>query len=77
MAGASLAVSSQEQGAVAGVAGSCGPLGFTLGPLVGGALYQIEPALPYAIAAAIYVALFAAMPWLGRRVAVHPEHRVP
>jgi MFS family permease len=77
MAGASLAVSSQEQGAVAGVAGSCGPLGFTLGPLVGGALYQLEPTLPYAIAAAIYVALFAAMPWLGRRVAVHPEHRVP
>ena len=31
-AGASLAVSPEEQGAVAGVAGSCGPLGFTLGP---------------------------------------------
>jgi MFS family permease len=29
MAGASVAVSSEEQGAVAGVAGSCGPLGFT------------------------------------------------
>ncbi len=51
MAGASLAVSPQEQGSVAGVAGSCGPLGFTLGPLLGGALYQINGALPYAVAA--------------------------
>ena len=36
MAGASLAVEPHEQGAVAGIAGSCGPLGFTLGPLLGG-----------------------------------------
>ncbi len=43
MAGASLAVSPAEQGSVAGVAGSCGPLGFTLGPLLGGALYQTRP----------------------------------
>ena len=57
MAGASLAVSPQEQGAVAGVAGSCGPLGFTIGPLVGGMLYQIDAALPYAVAAGMYVLL--------------------
>ena len=37
MAGAYLAVSPEEQGSVAGVAGSCGPLGFTIGPLIGGA----------------------------------------
>ena len=73
MAGASLAVSPQEQGAVAGVAGSCGPLGFTIGPLVGGVLYHIDPALPYAVAAAIYVALFVAMRWLGRRVTEHSD----
>ncbi len=72
-AGASLAVSPQEQGAVAGVAGSCGPLGFAIGPLVGGMLYQINPALPYAFAAAIYVALFLSMPWLGRRVTQHSD----
>jgi len=72
-AGASLAVSPREQGAVAGVAGSCGPLGFTIGPLVGGALYRLDPALPYAVAAAVYVVLFVAMRWIGRRVAVHSE----
>jgi MFS family permease len=71
MAGASLAVAPHEQGAVAGVAGSCGPLGFTIGPLAGGVLYQIDPALPYASAAAIYVVLFVSMRWIGRRVAVH------
>ena len=71
MSGASLAVSRQEQGAVAGVAGSCGPLGFTIGPLLGGLLYQVTRTLPYATAAVIYVILLACMPWLGRRVAVH------
>jgi MFS family permease len=71
MAGASLAVSRREQGAVAGVAGSCGPLGFTIGPLLGGLLYQIAPTLPYSTAAAIYVMLLACMPWLGKRVAQH------
>ncbi len=73
MAGASLAVSPQEQGAVAGVAGSCGPLGFTLGPLAGGVLYEINPALPYAVAAAVYVVLFMSMRWIGRRVTVHSD----
>jgi predicted MFS family arabinose efflux permease len=69
MAGASLAVAPEEQGAVAGVAGSCGPLGFTVGPLIGGALYQFAPPLPYAFAAAIYVLLFISMGWIGRRLA--------
>jgi MFS family permease len=73
MAGASLAVSPQEQGAVAGVAGACGPLGFTLGPLVGGVLYQLNPALPFAVAALIYVVLFVSMRWIGRRVAQHSD----
>ena len=67
MAGASLAVSTEEQGAVAGVAGSCGPLGFTIGPLLGGTLYQYQPELPYAVAAGLYVILFVAMFWLGRK----------
>ncbi|MBX3706394.1 MAG: MFS transporter [Pseudomonadales bacterium] len=68
MAGASLAVSAEEQGAVAGVAGSCGPLGFTIGPLIGGALYQLDSAAPYAVAALVYVLLFAAMGRIGRRL---------
>ena len=71
MAGASLAVTAEEQGAVAGVAGSCGPLGFTLGPLLGGVLYQVNSALPYAFAAGVYVVLFASMGWIGRRVKPH------
>ena len=71
MAGASLAVSAEEQGAVAGVAGSCGPLGFTIGPLLGGALYQIEPVLPYAVAVAVYTSLMLFMLYLGPRFKVH------
>jgi MFS family permease len=58
MAGASVAVSSQEQGAVAGVAGSCPPLGFTVGPLLGTYLYSIDGALPYWFAFASYFILF-------------------
>jgi len=77
MAGASLAVSPEEQGAVAGVAGSCGPLGFTLGPLIGGVLYQLDPALPYAVAAVMYLLLFVSMRWIGRRVAVHESSAGP
>lgn len=73
MAGASLAVSSQEQGAVAGVAGSCGPLGFAIGPVVGGVLYQYGAWAPYAFAAVVYVLLFASMTWIGRRVTHHVE----
>ena len=71
MAGASLAVSPEEQGAVAGVAGACGPLGFTIGPLLGGAMYQIDPTLPYLFSAGIYLLLLVFMQWIGTRVQVH------
>ena len=57
MAGASMAVTTEEQGAVAGVAGSCGPLGFTIGPLIGGFFYQIQPDLPYWFTFALYIPL--------------------
>lgn len=73
MAGASLAVPPEEQGAVAGVAGSCGPLGFTIGPLTGGALYQVAPQLPYALTAVMYALLFLAMFWLAGRVTQHSD----
>ena len=68
MAGASLAVTSEEQGSVAGIASSCGPLGFTAGPIFGGLLYQISPVLPYAFAAAVYVILMLFMGRLSRRI---------
>jgi MFS family permease len=58
MAGASLAVSPEEQGAVAGIAGSCPPLGFTIGPLLGTSLYSLNPTSPYWFALLIYVGLF-------------------
>lgn len=58
MAGASLAVSNEEQGAVAGVAASCPPLGFAIGPLLGTFLYSQNPALPYWFACATYCVLF-------------------
>jgi ABC-type amino acid transport system permease subunit len=41
--------------------------------LIGGALYQVDPVLPYAFAAVVYVVLLAFMQWLGRRVSVHVE----
>ncbi|MCB1646732.1 MAG: MFS transporter [Pseudomonadales bacterium] len=56
-AGASLAVSPEEQGAVAGVAGSCGPLGFTIGPLVGTWLYSLQPEYPYIFTLVVYIPL--------------------
>ena len=57
MSGASLAVSQEEQGSVAGVANSCGPLGFTIGPLLGTILYSIQPDYPYWFTCAVYVPL--------------------
>lgn len=57
MAGASLAVSGEEQGGVAGVAASCPPLGFTVGPLLGTYLYSIDPTYPYWFACLIYLGL--------------------
>lgn len=79
MAGASLAVTAEEQGAVAGVAGSCGPLGFTIGPMIGGLLYQNNPVLPYAFAAGMYVVLFIFMQFIAgsmsrRAAAIREQH---
>ena len=75
MAGCSLAVSAEEQGAVAGVAGSCGPLGFTIGPLIGGLLYQIEPALPYWFTLAVYLPVFGFVLWMNKKHARHNSRR--
>jgi len=63
MAGASLAVGPEEQGAVAGVASSCGPLGFTIGPIVGTALYSIEPVYPYIFTLVVYLPLMIFVLW--------------
>ena len=34
-------------------------------------MYQVDPALPYAFAAAVYVLLLVFMQWIGRRVTAH------
>jgi len=63
MAGASLAVGPEEQGAVAGVAGSCGPLGFTIGPILGTILYSIQPEYPYIFTLMVYLPLLVFVLW--------------
>ena len=63
MAGASLAVGPEEQGAVAGVAGSCGPLGFTIGPIVCTFLYSIQPEYPYIFTLFVYLPLLVFVLW--------------
>ena len=57
-AGASLAVKPEEQGAAAGLVSSCPAIGFAIGPICAGALYQVNSALtPLFSAAAFSVAL--------------------
>jgi MFS family permease len=43
----SLAVSPDEQGAMAGLTGGAGAAGFIFAPLIGNALYGLDPTLPY------------------------------
>jgi MFS family permease len=53
-AGASLAVDSDEQGGAAGLVAACPAIGFVTGPLIGGALYQLSPALAPLFSAAVF-----------------------
>ena len=45
-AGASLAVSRDEQGGAAGLITACPAAGFVIGPVLGGVLYQVSPTYP-------------------------------
>ena len=67
-AAATLAVDESEQGTVAGLSGAANAGGAMFGPLVGTALYQFDPGLPYLVAIGMLSAL-AAFVWLNRRVA--------
>jgi MFS family permease len=58
-AGASLAVSAEEQGTVAGLLGGLAVLGNVFGPMLGTTLYSISPRAPYALNAVIMTALLA------------------
>ncbi len=53
-AGASIAVGPEEQGGAAGLVGACPAIGFVSGPLIGGVLYQISPALAPLFSAAVF-----------------------
>ena len=56
-AGASLQVSSQEQGRLAGLSASIPGLGYVVGPLLGGLIYGLNPAAPYFLAAVLIALL--------------------
>lgn len=58
-AGSSLAVGHDAQGSVAGKVTSINGASFVLGPSIGVALYEAQHALPYLVACAALVALFA------------------
>jgi len=57
--GASLSVGPEEQGAVAGLLNAAGAAGFVFGPAIGW-LYEFSPYLPYALGAAMMLALLVA-----------------
>jgi MFS family permease len=56
-AGASLAVSADEQGAVAGISAACSSAGWIVGPLLGPGLYQLAAPLPFLVSAALIAAV--------------------
>jgi MFS family permease len=53
-AGASLAVAPEEQGAVAGLVSACPAIGFALGPICAGALYQYHTPLAALFSAVVF-----------------------
>ena len=69
MAAASLAVSSEEQGAVAGLIASCPAIGFVTGPLIGGLLYQHSSVLPSAFSGLVFILVFVLMRTRGGKSA--------
>jgi len=66
-AGASLAVTSKEQGAISGIVSACPAAGFIFGPIVGTSLYQINHTLPYLYSSALMLPLTIYVWRFGRR----------
>ena len=56
-AAASLAVSQDEQGAIAGLTGGASAAGFIFAPLVGNLLYSWSRPMPYALGAILLIGL--------------------
>lgn len=61
IAGASLAVSAEEQGGAAGLIAACPAIGFVAGPLVGGLLYQVQAPLAPLFAALVFFLALAVL----------------
>ena len=68
-AGASLAVGSDEQGAVAGMVSSCPAIGFVIGPVCAGFLYQIDGSLAAAFSGSVFFIVLISLVVTGRKVA--------
>ena len=56
-AAASMSVPPDEQGSVAGLTGAAGASGFIFAPLIGNALYAVDPHAPYFLGTALMAAL--------------------
>ena len=65
-AAASLSVQHHEQGSVAGLTGAAGASGFIFAPLIGNALYGVNPHAPYVLGA-VLMAMLAAYALFSRR----------
>jgi MFS family permease len=66
-AGASLAVTPEEQGGAAGLVASCPAIGFAVGPLCGGALYQLDSALVPLFSGCMFFAVLLMVVFFDRR----------
>lgn len=58
---ASLAVTQDEQGAVAGLVSSCPAMGFVVGPIAASSLYQLQPVFAAVFSGAVFLAVLLAM----------------
>jgi MFS family permease len=66
-AGASLAVAPEEQGAAAGLVSSCPAIGFAIGPICGGGLYQIHSPLAPLFSASVFFTVLLILVFYDRR----------
>jgi len=66
-AGASLAVSPEEQGGAAGVISACPAVGFVAGPVIGGLVYPLAPSGPALFAAVVLAGTIALLYLTSKR----------
>jgi MFS family permease len=66
-AGASLAVTAEEQGAIAGMVSSAPAIGFSVGPICAGALYQVHGPMAALFSAAVFLIVLTTLVVLERK----------